>query len=257
MEDRRSSGVALREGGFKPPHAALAEDFVNMSGAGLVEPGRRCCTSRWRSFWTSGVALREEASNHLPGPWLKTVVLNGAGKGATRSRQVRAGKMSDGLRVPGRRPRARKLPPRRRREGEPEPGVPRGALSTVAERARAPGWHHHQSQDHPARPPVGRARRKTERPGPRRSSSPACSPVSALDDDGRPVIPAPPPTRRRCSSITASSSGCRSPAAGSTTPPRRRGDDSPAARSLCRAAATVRRFGPLQVRLKWGSARPR
>ena len=33
-------------------------------------------------FWTSGVALREEASNHLPGPWLKTVVLNGVGKGA-------------------------------------------------------------------------------------------------------------------------------------------------------------------------------
>jgi hypothetical protein len=27
--------------------------------------------------------LREEASNHLPGPWLKTVVLNGAGKGVT------------------------------------------------------------------------------------------------------------------------------------------------------------------------------
>ena len=26
--------------------------------------------------------MREEASNHLPGPWLKTVVLNGAGKGA-------------------------------------------------------------------------------------------------------------------------------------------------------------------------------
>ena len=25
--------------------------------------------------------MREEASNHLPGPWLKTVVLNGAGKG--------------------------------------------------------------------------------------------------------------------------------------------------------------------------------
>jgi hypothetical protein len=38
--------------------------------------------SRWRDLWTSGVALREEASNHLPGPWLKTVVLNGAGKGA-------------------------------------------------------------------------------------------------------------------------------------------------------------------------------
>jgi hypothetical protein len=26
--------------------------------------------------------LREETSNHLPGPWLKTVVLNGVGKGA-------------------------------------------------------------------------------------------------------------------------------------------------------------------------------
>ena len=34
-------------------------------------------------FWASGVALREEASNRLPGPWLKTVVLNGAGKGVT------------------------------------------------------------------------------------------------------------------------------------------------------------------------------
>ena len=26
--------------------------------------------------------MREEASNHLPGRWLKTVVLNGVGKGA-------------------------------------------------------------------------------------------------------------------------------------------------------------------------------
>lgn len=26
--------------------------------------------------------MREEASNHLPGLWLKTVVLNGVGKGA-------------------------------------------------------------------------------------------------------------------------------------------------------------------------------
>src|SRR6266567_3644458 len=29
-----------------------------------------------------GVALREEASNRPPGPWPKTVVLNGVGKGA-------------------------------------------------------------------------------------------------------------------------------------------------------------------------------
>jgi hypothetical protein len=42
----------------------------------------RCCTSRWRKFWISEVVLREGASNHLPGPWLKTVVLNGVGKGA-------------------------------------------------------------------------------------------------------------------------------------------------------------------------------
>ena len=27
-------GVALAGGGFKPPHAALAEDLVNMSGGG-------------------------------------------------------------------------------------------------------------------------------------------------------------------------------------------------------------------------------
>jgi RNA-directed DNA polymerase len=59
--------------------------FVNMN----VEVGLwqawvpRCCTRRWRSFWTSGAALWEEASNRPPGPWLKTVVLNGVGKGAT------------------------------------------------------------------------------------------------------------------------------------------------------------------------------
>lgn len=39
--------------------------------------------------------MRKEASNHLPGPWLKTVVLNGVGKDAAGSRQVWAGKMSD------------------------------------------------------------------------------------------------------------------------------------------------------------------
>ena len=40
----------------------------------------RCCAGdEGRPF---GVALREEASNRPPGPWLKTVVLNGVGKGA-------------------------------------------------------------------------------------------------------------------------------------------------------------------------------
>jgi len=44
----------------------------------------------------SGAALRGEASNRPQVHWLKTVVLNVVGKGATRSRQVWVGKMSDG-----------------------------------------------------------------------------------------------------------------------------------------------------------------
>jgi hypothetical protein len=46
--------------------------------------------------WPSGAALRGEASNRPQLHWLKTVVVNVVGKGATRSRQVRVGKMSDG-----------------------------------------------------------------------------------------------------------------------------------------------------------------
>ena len=69
--------------GVKPPHAV-----VNMNvGRGLTEwrlaCGLRCCTSRWRKIWTSGVALREEAPNRREGRWLKTVVLNVVGKGVT------------------------------------------------------------------------------------------------------------------------------------------------------------------------------
>ena len=44
----------------------------------------------------SGAALRGEASNRPQVHWLKTVVLSVVGKGVTRSRQVRVGKMSDG-----------------------------------------------------------------------------------------------------------------------------------------------------------------
>lgn len=47
-------------------------------------------------IWTSGAVLREEAPNRPPGLWLKTVVLNGVGKGVIRMRQVWTGKMSDG-----------------------------------------------------------------------------------------------------------------------------------------------------------------
>ena len=37
-----------------------------------------------------------ESPNHPPVPWLKTVVLNGAGKVGTGSRQVWTGEMGDG-----------------------------------------------------------------------------------------------------------------------------------------------------------------
>jgi len=86
MEEGLDLRSRLRGGGFKPPRGALAEDFVNMNVESGCKKVRclRCCTRRWRKVWTSGVALREEASNHPPGPWLKTVVLNGVGKGAAK-----------------------------------------------------------------------------------------------------------------------------------------------------------------------------
>jgi|SRR4030081_77857 hypothetical protein len=43
------SGVALRGVISNRPHAALAEDFVNMNvDVRHVRLGRRCCTRRWR-----------------------------------------------------------------------------------------------------------------------------------------------------------------------------------------------------------------
>jgi len=91
--------------GFKPPHAALAEDcrgVVNMNAEG----GSGCVTGfgvstavlyeEMEAVWPSGVVLRGMASNRPHLHWLKTVVENVVGKGATRSRQVGIGKMSDG-----------------------------------------------------------------------------------------------------------------------------------------------------------------
>jgi hypothetical protein len=46
--------------------------------------------------WPSRAVLRKKVLNRREGPWLKTVVLNVVGKGATRSCQVWTGKMSDG-----------------------------------------------------------------------------------------------------------------------------------------------------------------
>jgi hypothetical protein len=69
-------------GDFKPPTTALVEDLVNMNAdVSHVSSVRGAVRVDGGNVWTSGVALREEASNHLPGPWLKTVVLNGVGKG--------------------------------------------------------------------------------------------------------------------------------------------------------------------------------
>jgi len=48
------------------------------------------------AVWPSGVGLRGMAPNRPHLHWLKTVVENVVGKGATRSRQVGIGKMSDG-----------------------------------------------------------------------------------------------------------------------------------------------------------------
>ena len=66
-----------------------------------VEGGRWQFTGRgavreMEVCWSSIVALRGEALNHPELHWLKTVVVNVAGKGAARLRQVRSGKMSDG-----------------------------------------------------------------------------------------------------------------------------------------------------------------
>ena len=61
-------------------------------GGGLVACG---AVREMEVCWPSRVVLRKKALNHREGPWLKTVVLNVVGKGATRSRQVWTGKMSD------------------------------------------------------------------------------------------------------------------------------------------------------------------
>jgi hypothetical protein len=77
---------------------AVLEGFIVNTN---VEGGRWQFTGRgavreMEVCWSSRVALRGEALNHPELHWLKTVVVNVAGKGAARLRQVRSGKMSDG-----------------------------------------------------------------------------------------------------------------------------------------------------------------
>ena len=64
-----------------------------MLDGGLADCG---AVEEMEVVWPSEAALRGEASNRPQLHWLKTVVVNVVGKGATRSRQVRVGKMSDG-----------------------------------------------------------------------------------------------------------------------------------------------------------------
>ena len=59
--------------------------LVNMNAGGGCDGGPDGCGSLRGDggAWPSGDALRGESSNHPPVPWLKTVVLNGAGKVGT------------------------------------------------------------------------------------------------------------------------------------------------------------------------------
>ena len=64
-----------------------------MLGGGPADCG---AVEEMEVVWPSGIALRGEVLNRPHLHWLKTVVENVVGKGATRLRQVRIGKMSDG-----------------------------------------------------------------------------------------------------------------------------------------------------------------
>lgn len=59
-------------------------------------PADRGAVEAMKVEWPFKIALRGEVLNHPVVRWLKTVVLNDQGKGATRARQVWVGEMSDG-----------------------------------------------------------------------------------------------------------------------------------------------------------------
>jgi hypothetical protein len=56
----------------------------------------RCCTSRWRKFWTSGVALRGGGFKPPTGALAEDRGVERRGKRREGSRQVRTEKLSDG-----------------------------------------------------------------------------------------------------------------------------------------------------------------
>jgi len=71
---------------------------TNAGGGSVFDGGSADCGAieKMEVVWPSGAALRGVASNRPHLHWLKTVVENVVGKGATGSRQVWVGKMSDG-----------------------------------------------------------------------------------------------------------------------------------------------------------------
>ena len=81
------------------PDQGIKGDVVNRNAEGGSKWLADCGAARvdGGSSGPPGPPYEEEAPNHSPVPWLKTVVLSGVRKGAARSRQVRAEKMSDGL----------------------------------------------------------------------------------------------------------------------------------------------------------------
>jgi len=81
------------------PCQGIQGDVVNRNAEGGSKWLADCGAARvdGGSSGPPGPPYEEEAPNHSPVPWLKTVVLSGVRKGAARSRQVRAEKMSDGL----------------------------------------------------------------------------------------------------------------------------------------------------------------
>jgi len=98
-EEKAAELAGLTEAGESSgKYGAVLKRFVVNTN---VEGGRWQFTGRgavreMEVCWSSRVALRGEALNHPELHWLKTVVVNVAGKGAARLRQVRSGKMSDG-----------------------------------------------------------------------------------------------------------------------------------------------------------------
>jgi hypothetical protein len=145
--------------------------------------------------WPSGAALRGEASKRPHLHWLKTVVENVVGNGATRSRQLWVGKMSDGREssavdvskrskttsepgshlCPGMSLGGTRLLPRRRpayRQHEPDLGssmervkaCPDTAAGGLAVRGRAPSGRIREEQSTVAGRAGGLARSSCEAP---------------------------------------------------------------------------------------------